>query len=447
MLKITYSNIPAPKKKLVQHVLRWLTETWGTPISEVKSEGSPGVKLESNLENVFLPIRFEETSVNSKLDTENFLDHLLLWYSGNIESFWSQNKFGHHTLKDSNHLEIVKNASFTFLGESIKAKLFKAESLSSVWPDGKKWAVGLSHDVDYPEVLKLIEPLRIYKRNGFKKALETLPGLWSGRHHHWQFKTLIDLENQRGYKSAFYFCPVKGSLPEYALGKPNPFYDIGDNHFLDLFSKLKEQGFEIGMHASYLAYQSELNFKLEKERLEEKCGMPIQGLRHHYWKMDSPPEKTLSLHENLGFLYDTSLGFEKYLGLRRGFCFPFFPFDESNNKVIKTLQLGTTWMDDHLFSHLPNNVETPIENGNEAQLRRSALNSLIEKVKNLGGLFMVDTHEYTYDDALFPDWGKTYNDFLTTISEDKSVWVAKPSEISKHWIGRSEKIQNQSQYI
>ena len=447
MLKVTYSNILPKRINLVRHIIRWLTETWGTPINEVIGEGATGIKLESNLGNIFLPISFEENLINSKLDEKNFLDHLLLWYSGNIEKLWSQNSFGHHTINDLNHLEIVKNASLTSVGNSIKSKLFKKKSLIQAWPNEKKWAVGLSHDVDYPQVVKLIEPLRIYKRNGFKSALNTLLGLWSGSHHHWHFNSLIDMENQKCYKSAFYFCPVQGSLAKYALGKPDPFYDISEKIFLDLFLMLKEQDFEIGMHASYLAHQSESDFRLQKEKLEEKLKMPIQGLRHHYWKMESPPEKTLSLHANLGFLYDTSLGFEKYLGLRRGFCFPFFPFDKTHKKQIKTLQLGTTWMDDQLFSHLPCNSEIPIQNGNEAQARRSALSSMIEKIKKLGGLFMVDTHEYTYDEALFPDWSNTYKYFLKIISEDSSVWVDKPIEITKHWMKRQEKIQNQCSYI
>ena len=52
------------------------------------------------------------------------------------------------------------------------------------WPDGKRAAAAGSHDVDYPEVVRALEPFRVLRRGGagrWKEAIDV--GL--GTRHHW----------------------------------------------------------------------------------------------------------------------------------------------------------------------------------------------------------------------------------------------------------------------
>jgi hypothetical protein len=449
MLNLTYSNIPPTKLSLVRWIAQWLATTWGTPIKEDIGNNSTGLHLSNDTKSIFLPIQFN-TPKNETLNNENFFDNLIFWLSGEVESTWETNSVGHHDIKNQHQLDVIKNAHLSAFSELLKKQLFpNTHILEPKWPHNKQWAVCLTHDVDYPEVYRLIEPLRILKRNGLKNTLQILPGLLSGKRHHWHFPLLTELEKQFKQSSAFYFCPVQGNLLAYLLGRPDPFYDVFKEKFRDVFTLLKENDFEIGMHASFLAHQSEKKMKEEKEILEEACQTEIKGLRHHYWRLGNSPEKTLKLHSKAGFLYDTSIGLEKYLGWRRGVCFPYNPIDTENNEKISTLQLGNTWMDDHFFSYLDINTKTVDQESSipQSAIRKKALENTIEKVKSIGGLMVVDTHEYPWDNKLFSGWKEIYEYFLNKLSSASDVWSVKPSELATYWNNREKNLLGKSQLL
>ena len=94
-----------------------------------------------------------------------------------------------------------------------------------------------------------------------------------------------------------------------------------------------DEGWEIGLHASYNAYNGSL--RSEKILLEKYANIEIQGLRHHYWHISpTNAEETLILHNKSGFFYDSSLAFEKIIGFRRGIGLPFFPYSTKTREKI-----------------------------------------------------------------------------------------------------------------
>jgi len=195
-----------------------------------------------------------------------------------------------------------------------------------IWPDNKTYAVALTHDCDYPEIKRGVEAVRyIIKKKASAKIHKIFDILFSKNQTFWNFSEWIELEQKYGLKSAFYFCAFKGSMWTYYLTNPNPFYDITTTKYRNLFRDLKGKGFEIGLHSSYHAYASEEAFRDEREKLMECSEAEVLGNRHHYWHT-SPKNfcDTVGIHRNVGFLYDTSLCFEKHCGFRRSICTPFF---------------------------------------------------------------------------------------------------------------------------
>lgn len=294
------------------------------------------------------------------------------------------------------------------------------------WPENKQIAVGLGHDVDYPEVKRLLEPLRIINRlgaGGIKPAMEVL----AKRRHHWQFQSWIDFERAMGIHSAFYFVARQGSLIEYATGLPDPFYDITTDRFHKLFDELEQAGCEIGLQASYLAYQTKDKFMAEKQRLEAACGCSVMGNRHHYWHMNPDDvESTLLIHEQVGFVYDSSLVHDRYLGWRRGSAWPFFPYHQSLRRQIKTLQLPVAWMDDQEFGFQEN------QPGN----RQKRLSDLADVAARQSGALIIDIHEYVFDPVLFPGWVNTLQDVCEYLKVKFDSWFATPYQIAQHWNDR-----------
>jgi hypothetical protein len=302
------------------------------------------------------------------------------------------------------------------------------------WPHGATLAATCGHDVDYPEIIRWLEPLRILAR---QKAQGVRPAVAValGEHSHWHFHSWMALEQEYGARSAFYFVARKGSLREYATGLPDSFYDINSPQFRRLFAELAEAGWEIGLHASYRAYTSQATFAAERAALAQASGQPISGNRHHYWHLDpADPEATLLMHEQVGFTYDASLTHNRYLGWRRGTNWPFFPWHSGQRRAVRTLQLPTAWMDDHLFGQRADNPGD----------RQELLRGLIERTAAHQGVLLVDVHEYVYDDALFPGWAATYRQLWATLFARGDVWFATPIAIAEHWLARQQVIAHAS---
>ncbi len=296
------------------------------------------------------------------------------------------------------------------------------------WPSGKRAAVAVGHDVDYPEVLRFLEPLRKVTRwgvKGVRPALEVV----RGHRSHWHFADWVTLERSLELRSAFYFVARKGSLFRYAWGVPDPFYDITTQKFRQLFQFLQSEGFEIGLQASYLAFQDIKQFEREKALLEEMSRAPVRGNRHHYWHLNPQlPEDTLWMHEKLGFEYDSSLIHDHYLGWRRGLSHPFFPFHPGLRRQLRTLQIPPAWMDDQLFTF-----------GRYNRIRPEPLETLkiiADRVAEQGGCLSLDVHEYVYDEQLFPGWRETYRGLLIYLKDRGDFWFETPLMISCHWRNR-----------
>jgi hypothetical protein len=315
-------------------------------------------------------------------------------------------------------------------------RIFKDLLPLPLWPQEKKFAVMLSHDVDYPEMLRWIEGLRYLLRSGKRSELAKCREILSGKESFWKFPEWIALEKDFGFKSAFYFCGFKGNLFRYARGIPDPFYDVNSNNFKEVMRNLQEDGFEIGMHGSYLAYRSEKRFNLEKETVERACDTDIFGNRHHYWHIHpDKPYKTARLHEKIGLLYDSSLSFEKKAGFRYLISSPFHLFDPSAGKSIGVLQFPPTLMDDHLFGQ-----QQYAYSGNF----RDEIDVLVEAVRRSNGIFVADYHVRILNNTFFPRWKESYIYLLKKILQYNDYYADTPLNIAGYWLNREQKIEEAS---
>ncbi len=350
--------------------------------------------------------------------------------TGQEERYWPQDKHGFFNLTGSIILQekILHQALASQISGWLERSLLElgCPPPTPRWPQGKRAAAAVGHDVDYPQVIRWLEPLRIVLRQG-RRGLSPALEVLMGRRSHWQFAAWMELEKSLQTRSAFYFVPRQGSLLEYATGTPDTFYDVTSAPFRQLFRHLAQEGFEIGLHPSYLAYQSREKFAAEKQKLEEACGQPVVGNRHHYWHLNPANiEETMLVHEQVGLRYDTSLIHNRYLGWRRGLSQPFFPFLQAKRRELKTLQIPTAWMDDQLFGLRSDNPGD----------RRELLRSLADRTAEQGGCLLIDVHDYVYDDQLFPDWAYTYSQLWEDMLARGDFWFATPAQIAEHWIDR-----------
>lgn len=360
--------------------------------------------------------------------------------TGQEERYWPQDKYGFFDLTGTAVLreQLFQQAPASQISLWLQKTLLDLGCPPPVprWPNGKQATAGAGHDVDYPEIKRWLEPLRIVKRLGWQQGCNPAFEVLMGRRNHWHFAAWLDLEKRLQTRSAFYFVPHQGSLLEYAAGTPDSFYNVTATPFRQLFQCLTDEGFEVGLQASYLAYQSKEKFAAEKQRLEDASGQQVVGNRHHYWHLNPVDiEETLLIHEQIGLKYDSSLIHERYLGWRRGLSQPFFPFHQKQRRELKTLQLATVWMDDQLFGHKPHNPGAP----------QKLLQALADRAVEQGGYLLVDVHDYVFDDVLFPGWRKTYQQLWEYLLERGDFWFATPAQIAEHWARRYRALMQASQ--
>lgn len=325
-------------------------------------------------------------------------------------------------------------------GEFLRNHLASPERrpLARPWCDGQEAAFVLTHDVDYPEIIRWIEVLRAFGaggRAGRRRAAAALrdPDAF------WQFDAWTEFARGLGTRPSFYFMAARGSLPRYLLGTPDAFYDIRSPRFRNLFARMKEEGVDVGLHASYRAYENGAHIASEKELLESTIGRKVYGGRHHYWHLDpSAPNDTLLAHERAGLQYDSSLAFEGYPGFRRGVCHPFMPFHPVERREIDVVQLPPTWMDDHFHRRRASN-----RIGDPAAVARA----LLRTVRRTNGVAVVDYHVRGMNGDFFPEYGPWLRDFLadeasglrfTTavdVNREYRAYVASVDEVSRDETG------------
>lgn len=363
----------------------------------------------------------------------------LFWLlTGQEERHWPQDAHGFRDLTGSVGLRerILERAPGGALIEGFQALIHERLGLTGEprWPQTKRAAAAITHDVDYPEVIRWLEPLRIFRRQG-RAGLRPAWEVLAGRRTHWAFPQWLAFEAHYGVRSAFYFVARQGSLVEYARGTPDPFYDVTTSRFRTLFRTLIDGGWEVGMHASYLAYAARERFAGEKARLEAAAGAPVLGNRHHYWHLNPvDPEETLQMHADIGLRYDTSLTHDRYLGWRRGVTTPFYPFVQATQREIAAVQLPVAWMDAQLAQR------TDLT---QAQ-RDASVTALVDRVAQQQGLFVANVHDYVFDDTLFPGWLATLRAALERITARGDFWLATPATIAQHWTARYGQLLAQS---
>lgn len=358
--------------------------------------------------------------------------------SGWQEKFIRRDDKDRHEIRDSFlfRSKLLSNAPVNRYAIYLQKLLISRQSPIPSWPSDKKYAVALSHDVDYPEMVPLIETLRYLLMYRNKASVEKVFGILAGKESFWKFEEWIHLEKKYNVRSAFYFCGFRGNLVRYLFKAPDPFYDIDKPEFQKVLHMLKENGFEIGMHSSYLAYESEKMFRDEKKRIERVFNSPIFGNRHHYWHMNPDhPIETARIHETIGLVYDSSLSFERRAGFRRGICSPFHLYDSDKETTLKVSQLPPTLMDDHLFgyarySHFKN--------------WQMEIDALLNTIREVNGVLVTDYHQRVLNRTFYPGWGESFEYLINKISATNNFYCDTPIAIVRHWLAREQKIKDAS---
>lgn len=161
------------------------------------------------------------------------------------------------------------------------------------------------------------------------------------------FDFIMDVSEQHGLKSAFYFKAGSTNSQfdeDYALESP---------WIQGLLRHIHERDHEIGLHTSYEAYRDPLQIQLEFRAflgVMDKLGIrqQIWGGRQHYLRFEVPT--TWQAWEEAGLNYNATVGFADHVGFRCGTCHEFTVFNLKTKKTLRLRERPLIAMDGTLLS-------------------------------------------------------------------------------------------------
>jgi hypothetical protein len=248
--------------------------------------------------------------------------------------------------------------------------------------------VALSHDVDrtrktYQYVSGFVKSL--LKRNFSEALYHATPQL--KREPYWNIYDIAKLEDSYGLRSTFFildesikFNPLKPSTFALAVGR----YNMFEPKIQEAIQYLDKNGWEIGLHGSFLSFNHKELLAKEKHRLETIVGHPVLGTRQHHLNRD---DTTWKIHQELGFLYDSTWGSNFDIGFVDGKIKPFHP--HKNKFTVFPLSLM-----DVVFMPLQNKWER--------------FEKLMDEVEQNDAILVVNYHHRVYNDKEYPGYKAAY---------------------------------------
>ncbi len=277
-------------------------------------------------------------------------------------------------------------------------------------PRTRAFSVKLSHDVDHVRrFANAHSAIRTLGGNLLKRHSPSLA--WqTGRDafqemvapeqaaHFQGIEFLSELSQKHGMgHDAFYFMATEpGPLEnDYRLDSPMIRQSIED---------LREQGFEIGLHAGYHTPNDSGQLMKEKAKLDAILGQTHYGGRQHYLRFQVP--ETWRHLEKAGLSYDSTMAFPDHEGFRCGTCHPFRPFDVDQNRELNLWELPLLVMDRTLSQY----------RGLSPATGEMAILALAQRCQLVGGTFTLLWHNSSLDGDWRP-WVEVYQRVLSSLAQ------------------------------
>jgi peptidoglycan/xylan/chitin deacetylase (PgdA/CDA1 family) len=324
--------------------------------------------------------------------------------------------------EEYNSSEIDKHERFTPIKNNYKSilepsvsKYLIEKGMENEYPDGKKFAVCLSHDIDDivpPAKHSLLSSLYCMKNFDLKSLKEQVS--WKNKglkaSPYLNFREIMELEQKYDAKSSFYFIAAEEDPVRFR-------YNVEDIE--DELSEIVDNGFEVGLHGGYYTYNNLETIEKEKERLEKTLGKKVIGYRNHYLRFKVPD--TWELLAKAGFKYDTTLGYSEIPGFRNGMCHPFKPYNLNTDKECNILEIPLILMDGSLLSYSKSFKEA-----------WQYSKDIIDTVEKYNGVISILWHNTAFNCPFREDRKRLYEKILQYCYE-KNAWMTSSDEVYKWW--------------
>ena len=255
------------------------------------------------------------------------------------------------------------------------------EPAPPVWDGhGAGWAVALTHDLDGLRTRRLRaavgEAARGHPARAVRRAF--------GADVRWRSAlALRDLARRRGVRSTWFVKP--GAWAPEDLG-----VDLGGGRVRRFVRALEAEGHAVGWHPGYGAHDHPARLRAERAAFADAVGHAPRLARTHFlrWSEPTTPRRLAAS----GVEVDSTLGFSRGPGFRRGTAHPFPVFDLGAGRPTDLWEMPLAVMDTTLAVHL---------GLGDAEVA-DVLGDAFDAARRSGGVAVVLWHNALGDDAGWP---------------------------------------------
>jgi hypothetical protein len=322
-----------------------------------------------------------------------------------------------------------------------RRELARAVELEPLWPNGYRFAVCLTHDVDMVsrqvsprQALRAIRTAVSYpagrRTRASKGATAAARSLYFGISRAPSTRTIeqcLEVERAFAVKSSYFFT-VGPTHPDdciYALDDPCRF-QRKRGPVAAVIRSIANEGFDVGLHGSFLSASTQGLLSEEKAALECVLDRPVQTIRQHYLNFD--PRITPRLQDAAGLRADCSLGFNRNLGFRAGTSLPFRMFDFERERPFRILEMPLIIQEAALLRH--DSLQLDVG------LSKHVMRQLYAEIEEVGGLVTVLFHPHS---LLDPRYLELYR-FVIEHSLARKAWVTSLAAVTDWWHARESRL-------
>ncbi len=227
------------------------------------------------------------------------------------------------------------------------------------WPEGRRWAAALTHDLDlvrlWPAaVLSRLAELARKGRLGIAASAAARALLSVGRNPVWRgVQAVLDPEAQLYVRSTWFIICETPTLASMLAGDVTYRPESPAAH--RILRDLGARGCEIALHGSFVTAEQEGALELQRERLAAISSTAPIGVRQHFLRMR--PAETPGWMRDAGFQYDSTWGFHDRNGFRLGVADVLPLWDAAADREVTLEEAPFCWMDRALSKY--RGIESP----------------------------------------------------------------------------------------
>lgn len=225
--------------------------------------------------------------------------------------------------------------------------------LLAPWPDGKRWAMAITHDLDVVSMWPAFTGMRLAelarKGDAVRAASVVASALASiGRDPVFRAaQRLLDVERALGVRSTWFVIAGTPTIATMRTGDVT--YAPESPRARRIIAGATSAGHELGLHGSFSSFVSTDTFAQQRSRLAALTGAPARGVRQHFLRMR--PGVSHVAMAAAGFAYDSTFGFSERNGFRLGVADVIPVWDDRGQRPLDLQEVPFVWMDRALSKH------------------------------------------------------------------------------------------------